>query len=314
MAAPEAPLLDAAGKASKQVSLESAVFGNEVKPHLIHETVRAELNAARAGTRGAKSRGMVAGGRAKPWRQKGTGRARQGTIRAPHFTGGGVAFAPQMRSFEVKVNRKARRAALSSALSAHAAGGTLGLIDGAAFEAPSTKQAVALTAAWGKELPLVLVVTEDEQNLIDVLPQPAACAHRHAVRARGRVRGLGPLAAHQRSCSAARRGPRGHEAGRGAMSLLATQILIAPVVSEKSYRLIEERKYSFRVHPDAHRTQVRQAVEQQFGVKVVRVNMLKVKPKPKRRGAIKGVRQGWTKAIVQVREGDVIPIFEGAQV
>jgi large subunit ribosomal protein L4 len=166
MAAPEAPLLDAAGKASKQVSLESAVFGNEVKPHLIHETVRAELNAARAGTRGAKSRGMVAGGRAKPWRQKGTGRARQGTIRAPHFTGGGVAFPPQMRSYEVKLNRKARRAALASALSSHAGLGTLGLIDAAAFESPSTKQAVALTEAWGKDLPLVLVVTEDEQMLI----------------------------------------------------------------------------------------------------------------------------------------------------
>ena len=166
MAAPKAPLLDPAGKASKQVTLEEAVFGREVKPGLIHETVRAELNAARAGTRGAKSRGMVAGGRAKPWRQKGTGRARQGTIRAPHFKGGGVAFPPQMRSFEVKVNRKARRAALASALSAHAAGGTLGLVDGAAFETPSTKQALSLSAAWGKELPLVLVVTEDEQALV----------------------------------------------------------------------------------------------------------------------------------------------------
>ena len=70
------------------------MFGAEVKPHLVHETVRAELAAARAGTRGAKSRGMVAGGGAKPWRQKGTGRARQGTTRAPQWTGGGVAFPP----------------------------------------------------------------------------------------------------------------------------------------------------------------------------------------------------------------------------
>jgi large subunit ribosomal protein L23 len=98
------------------------------------------------------------------------------------------------------------------------------------------------------------------------------------------------------------------------MSLHAREILIAPVVSEKSYRLIEERKYSFKVHPSAHRTQVRQAVEELFGVKVVNVNMLKVKPKPKRRGAIKGVRQGWTKAIVQVSEGETIEIFQGAQV
>jgi len=109
MAAPKAPVL---GGQKKEVSLEASVFSAELKPNLIHETVRAELNAARAGTRGAKSRGLVAGGRSKPWRQKGTGRARAGTSRAPHWTGGGVAFPPGMRSFEVKVNRKARRAAL----------------------------------------------------------------------------------------------------------------------------------------------------------------------------------------------------------
>src|ERR671936_2492118 len=110
MAAPKAPLLDAAGKRSKDVTLEEAVFGAELKPHLVHETVRAELNAKRAGTRGAKSRGLVSGGRGKPWRQKGTGRARAGTIRAPQFTGGGLAFPPGPRSFDVKVNRKERRA------------------------------------------------------------------------------------------------------------------------------------------------------------------------------------------------------------
>src|SRR3954447_25211206 len=103
----KAPLLDASGKSSRDVSLEDAIFGVEVKPHLVHETVRAELNARRAGTRGAKTRGLVSGGRAKPWRQKGTGRARAGTIRAAQFTGGGVVFAPTMRSFDVKVNRKA---------------------------------------------------------------------------------------------------------------------------------------------------------------------------------------------------------------
>ena len=105
------------GGSAKDVALDATVFEAEVKPHLLHETVRSELNAARRGTRGAKSRGLVAGGRAKPWRQKGTGRARQGTIRAPQFTGGGVAFPPGMRCFDVKVNRKARRAALRGALS-----------------------------------------------------------------------------------------------------------------------------------------------------------------------------------------------------
>src|SRR5207244_5793026 len=118
------------GGAKKEVSLDEAVFGAEIKPHLVHEAVRADLNARRQGTRAAKSRGMVAGGRSKPWRQKGTGRARQGTIRAPQFTGGGVAFPPIPRGFEVKVNRKARRSAFRGALSSHVANGTFGVLIG----------------------------------------------------------------------------------------------------------------------------------------------------------------------------------------
>ena len=90
-------------------------------------------------------------------------------------------------------------------------------------------------------------------------------------------------------------------------------VLIAPVVSEKSYSGLADRKYTFRVHQDAHKTQVRQAVEQLFDVKVKSVNIVKVQPKPKRRGAIKGVRQGWKKAIVQLHAGQTIEIFEGAQ-
>jgi large subunit ribosomal protein L23 len=97
------------------------------------------------------------------------------------------------------------------------------------------------------------------------------------------------------------------------MSLHPNEVLLAPVVSEKSYNLIDERKYAFKIHPDAHRTQVRQAVEELFDVHVERVNILKVQAKPKRRGLIKGTRPGWKKAIVQIREGETIPIFEGAQ-
>jgi large subunit ribosomal protein L4 len=150
----------------KEVSLDADVFAAEVLPRLVHETVRAELNAARAGTRGAKSRGLVAGGRSKPWRQKGTGRARQGTTRAPQWKGGGVAFPPEMRSFEVKVNRKARRAALRGALSSHAAGGTIALLDGSRFERPSTKEAVALLEGWEAARPTLVVATEDEEALV----------------------------------------------------------------------------------------------------------------------------------------------------
>jgi large subunit ribosomal protein L23 len=91
------------------------------------------------------------------------------------------------------------------------------------------------------------------------------------------------------------------------------QVLLAPVVSEKSYELIEQRKYAFRVHPDAHKTQIRQAVEELFEVRVQAVNVIKVQPKPKRRGLVRGKKPGWKKAIVQLREGDTIEIFEGAQ-
>jgi large subunit ribosomal protein L4 len=164
MAAPKAPVL---GGTKKEVSLDEAVFAAEIKPHLVHEAVRAELNARRQGTRAAKSRGLVAGGRSKPWRQKGTGRARQGTIRAPQFTGGGVAFPPGMRSFDVKVNRKARRAALRGALSNHAANGTLAVLDAGSFEAPSTKQAKGvLEGWWGKDAPVLVVAHEDEEAVV----------------------------------------------------------------------------------------------------------------------------------------------------
>ena len=97
------------------------------------------------------------------------------------------------------------------------------------------------------------------------------------------------------------------------MSLHPNQILIAPVVSEKSYSLINDNKYTFKVHKDAHKTQIRQAVEQLFEVKVERVNIVKVQAKPKRRGMIRGTKPGWKKAVVQLKKGDSIEIFEGAQ-
>jgi len=165
MPAPKAPLLGGKG-AAKDVALEEAVFAAEIKPHLVHETVRAEFNTRRAGTRGAKSRGLVAGGRSKPWRQKGTGRARQGTIRAPQFSGGGVAFPPSMRSFEVKVNRKAKRSAFRSALSDHAQTGSIAILSDSALDAPSTKAAAELLSSWGKEIPVVVVASSDQDAVI----------------------------------------------------------------------------------------------------------------------------------------------------
>jgi large subunit ribosomal protein L4 len=166
MAAPKAPMLDSSGKKSKDVTLTAEVFSADVRPHLIHETVRAEAAAARAGTHSAKSRGLVAGGRAKPWRQKGTGRARAGTTRAPQWTGGGVAFPPQPRGYKLKVNRKARRSALRGALSALAGRSAIAVIDGAGFKEPSTRAAADLIGGWGKELPIVVIAQPEEEAVV----------------------------------------------------------------------------------------------------------------------------------------------------
>ena len=159
-----APVLDAAGKKSKDLTLDERVFGAEVKPHLVHEAVRAEMSADRAATRAVKSRGLVAGGRSKPWRQKGTGRARAGTTRAPHWTGGGVAFAVRT-NFSHKVNRKERKAAFRAALSAHADEETLGILADDSFDEPSTRGAAGIVEAWGKQTPLIVIAQEDQEAI-----------------------------------------------------------------------------------------------------------------------------------------------------
>jgi large subunit ribosomal protein L4 len=144
------------------VNLSEAVFGVEVAPGLLHEVAKAEAAGRRQGTHATKSRGMVAGGRVKPFRQKGTGRARQGTTRAAQFTGGGVVFGPQPRSYAVKVNKKAYRKARCMGLSQHAGNGSLGIFEAGAFDAPKTKDALKLVEGWNVA-PLVVVVGSEEE-------------------------------------------------------------------------------------------------------------------------------------------------------
>jgi large subunit ribosomal protein L4 len=157
----KAPFLGKTGT----VDVEDVVFGAEVKPHLVHEAVRAEQNAQRAGTAATKSRGLVSGGRQKPWRQKGTGRARQGTIRAAQFTGGGHAFAKVPRTFVQKVNRKAARAALRASLASHMSAESLAIVSADQFDTPSTKAAKALLEKWGKSTPTVVVALHEEEDI-----------------------------------------------------------------------------------------------------------------------------------------------------
>jgi large subunit ribosomal protein L4 len=154
----KAPVL---GKQSK-ADLPADVFGEEFHESLVHETARADLAARRRGTASTLGRGEVAMTTAKAWRQKGTGRARAGALSVPHRRGGGVAFGPKPRHYDVKVNRKARRRALRAALSVHAARGSVAVLDSAGFDAPATKQAAQGLEKWGARTPTLVVLDADE--------------------------------------------------------------------------------------------------------------------------------------------------------
>ncbi len=162
---PDAPILSAAGAASsKKVKLDESAFGARFHEPLVHQSVRAEQAARRRGTAATKTRAMVSGGGAKPWRQKGTGRARAGSNRSPLWTGGGVVFGPQPRSYTFKVNRKEQRAALRSALSLHAQRGSLAVLDADAFGAPKTSQARDLLEGWDQPQPTLVVLGAEESS------------------------------------------------------------------------------------------------------------------------------------------------------
>ncbi|MEA2340348.1 MAG: large subunit ribosomal protein [Solirubrobacteraceae bacterium] len=159
------------------VALDEAAFGAPFNGPLVHESVRAELNARRQGTHATKTRGEVRGGGAKPWRQKGTGRARAGSSRSPIWTGGGTVFGPSPRSYTVKVNRKEKRAALRSALSVHAERETLAVFDPGAFDTPATKAAAKLIRDWGVTGSVLVILTDAEDR--------AALSFRNLVGVRG---------------------------------------------------------------------------------------------------------------------------------
>ncbi len=149
------------GKTTK-ADLPKELFEEPFHQSLVHEAARADLNSRRRGTASTLTRGEVAFTTAKAWRQKGTGRARVGTLGVPNRFGGGVAFGPKPRKYTVKVNRKARRRAMRSALSVHAERGSVAVLDASAFETPSTKSAAAALAKWGAKSPVLIVVTAEE--------------------------------------------------------------------------------------------------------------------------------------------------------
>ncbi len=165
---PDAPVLGSHPPGTKTVKLDESAFGARFSGPLVHQSVRAEQAARRRGTAATKTRGKVSGGGAKPWRQKGTGRARAGSSRSPVWTGGGTVFGPQPRSYTFKVNRKEQRAALRSALSLHAERGSIAILDASTFTAPKTSQAFDLLADWeiptGQVSPTLVVLAPEEAS------------------------------------------------------------------------------------------------------------------------------------------------------
>jgi large subunit ribosomal protein L4 len=175
--AAKAPKL--AGQGS--VELPERIFAEPFHEAVVYETARAEQLARRQGTASTITRGEVRGGGSKPWRQKGTGRARAGSIRAPHWTGGGQAFGPAPRHYTLKVNRKARRRALRAALSLHRERGSVAVVDATAFDAPSTRKAAEALEGWGPERPVAVLLADEEdacarsfRNIDRVTVVPAA--------------------------------------------------------------------------------------------------------------------------------------------
>jgi large subunit ribosomal protein L4 len=149
------------GKSSK-ADLPKELFAEPFHQSLVHETARADLAARRRGTASTLTRGEVSFTTAKAWRQKGTGRARVGSLGVPNRFGGGVAFGPKPRRYTVKVNRKARRRAMRSALSVHAERGSVAVLNASDFETPSTKGAAQALEKWGAKSPLLVIVTAEE--------------------------------------------------------------------------------------------------------------------------------------------------------
>lgn len=162
MASAKAPVL---GKTTK-ADLPAGLFDEAFHQSLVHETARADANARRQGTASTLTRGEVSMTTAKAWRQKGTGRARVGALSVPNRYGGGAAFGPKPRHYTVKVNRKARRKAMRSALSVHAERGSVAVVKAADFETPSTRDAAAALEKWGAKRSTLVIILGEETGLL----------------------------------------------------------------------------------------------------------------------------------------------------
>ena len=278
-------VLNMEGSEVGTIELSDAVFGVEVNEHLVHQAVLSQLANNRQGTQKAKTRSEVSGGGRKPWRQKGTGHARQGSTRSPQWTGGGVVFAPTPRDYSFKMNKKEKRIALKSALTSRVNEGKLIVVDELKFEAPKTKEFAkvmanlntkkalvvlnendANTVKSAKNIPTVKTALTNTINVYDILKYDTVVVEKAAV-----------------------------------------------AITEKSMNAMADKKYTFYVHTDATKTQVKEAVERMFeGTKVAKVNTMNLDGKTRRRGYVTGKTAKRKKAIVQLTADSAdIEIFAG---
>ena len=308
MAAPKAPVLDVTGKKSKDLTLEASVFAVELKPHLVHETVRAELNARRAGTHAAKSRGRSPAAA----RSRGGRRERAAPARARFaprkFTGGGVAFPPTPRSYDVKVNKKVRRAALRAALSAHAGGGTLGVVPDDVFDAPSTRTASELLGTWGKDFPLLVIAEVEQENVVKSFRNlPGVFVVTSAETEVAELVWARLCSRPRPRCSSSREGPSnglvGHPPGPARSGRLGEEL--QPDRREPVHVQGPQRRAPAPGPPGRRGAVRRPRPAREHGQGPVQAQAARMQ---------KGRKPGWKKAVVQIRPGETIEIFGGAQV
>lgn len=284
------------GTKTGDMEVSDAIFAAEVNKSVLHQVVVNYLANQRQGTQSTKTRTEVRGGGIKPWRQKGTGRARQGSIRAPQWTGGGVALGPKPRSYRFSVNKKIKRIALKSALSAKYADYKVFVIDELAVDEIKTAKIVALLKGLDVNSKALIVTADADEkvyksarnikgvtpthvgtlNTYDVLNNDAFIVSKDAIAKIEEVLAL----------------------------MNSFDILRRPIISERSMETVLDRegneikRYTFEVPKTVNKVEIKKAVEEAFGVKVAKVNTMNVLGKVKRMGRNEGRRPSWKKAIV----------------
>lgn len=312
------PVRDMSGETVDQIDLRDDVFAIEPNRAVMHQALVRQLANARLGTHKTKSRSEVRGGGRKPWRQKGTGRARQGSIRAPQWRGGGTVFGPVPRSHGQKMNRKMRRLALRSALSVKAADEHVVVLDSLDVTVPKTREMAALLGRLGIDDTVLILLPGPNpnaemsaRNLAEVKTLRADCLSvRDLLRYHYLIMPRRAVEIVHDILGVERLGGRCVDTRSDAMHVY--EVLRRPILTEKSSFNAEAlQHYTFEVDVRANKHQIRKAVETIFDVEVLGVNVMNVRGKRRRVGRRTGRARDWKKAIVTLALGDSISFFEG---